>query len=66
MMRKDQVYFSFRDEELTSKIFCLKDAPVKEGGPRSAEDLLKHYNKGEFGYVPTPNFMKTLSSIREE
>ena len=66
MMRKDQIYFSFRDEELTSKLFCLKDAPVKEGGPRSAEDLLKHYNKGEFGYVPTPNFMKTLSSIREE
>ena len=60
MMRKDQIYFSFRKDDLTSELFCLKDAPVKDGGPRSAKDLLKHYNRGEFGYVPRPNFIKFL------
>ncbi len=60
MMRKDQIYFSFRKDDLTSELFCLKDAPVKDGGPRSADDLLKHYNCGEFGYVPRPNFIKFL------
>ncbi len=60
MMRKDQIYFSFRKDDLTSELFCLKDAPVKDGGPRSADDLLKHYNRDEFGYVPRPNFIKFL------
>ena len=60
MMRKDQIYFSFRKDDLTSELFCLKDATVKDGGPRSADDLLKHYNRGEFGYVPRPNFIKFL------
>ena len=60
MMRKDQIYFSFRKDDLTTELFCLKDAPVKDGGPRSADDLLKHYNRGEFGYVPRPNFIKFL------
>lgn len=63
MMRKDQIYFSFRNDDLTSKLFCLKEAPADKGGPRSAEDLLVHYNRGEFGYVPSPNFVKYLSSI---
>lgn len=66
MMRKDQIYFSFRNDDLTSKLFCLKDAPVKDGGPRSAQDLLKHYNRGEFGYVPRPNFIKYLSAANKE
>lgn len=61
LMRKDQIYFSFRNDDLSSALFCLKDAPVSEGGPRTAEDLLKHYNRGEFGHVPTPNFIQLLS-----
>lgn len=65
MMRKDQIYFSFRNDDLTSKLFCLKDAPVADGGPRTAEDLLKHYNRAEFGYVPSPNFVKYLSSVNK-
>lgn len=66
MMRKDQIYFSFRNDALSSRLFCLKDAPVAEGGPRSAEDILKHYNRGEFGHVPSPNFVKYLSSMKNE
>lgn len=66
MMRKDQIYFSFKENEISNKLFCLKDAPVSEGGPRSAEDLLTHYNRGEFGYVPSPNFIKYLSAINED
>lgn len=66
MMRKDQIYFSFRNEDLTSRLFCLKDATVEKGGPRSAEDLLTHYNRSEFGYVPSPNFVKYLSSLAKE
>ena len=66
MMRKDQIYFSFRKEDLSSELFCLKNAPVESGGPRSAEGLLKHYNRGEFGYVPSPNFVKELSKFIKE
>lgn len=66
MMRKDQIYFSFRNDDLSSRLFCLKDAPVAEGGPRSAEDILKHYNRGEFGHVPSPNFIKYLSSLKNQ
>ena len=65
MMRKDQVYFSFRKDDLTSVLFCLKSKSVEDGGPRSAEDLLKHYNRGEFGHVPSPNFIKNLSDLLE-
>ena len=65
MMRKDQIYFSFRNDDLTSKLFCLKEAPVEKGGPRSAEDLLVHYNRGEFGYVPSPNFVKYLTGVNQ-
>ena len=61
MMRKDQIYFAFRDEELKSSLFCLKEASVEEGGPRTAEDLLKHYNRSEFGYVPAPNFLMDIA-----
>lgn len=63
MMRKDQVYFSFRENDLYSTLFCLKNSTVENGGPRSTEDLLKHYNRGEFGYVPSPNFLKKLSQL---
>ncbi|MCQ2743106.1 MAG: ATP-binding protein [Bacilli bacterium] len=62
MMRKDQVYFTFKNSDSSSVLFCLKDATVSEGGPRGAEDLLTHYNRGEFGYVPSPNFAKYLSA----
>lgn len=65
MMRKDQIYFSFRNDDLSSKLFCLKDAPVSDGGPRSAEDILAHYNRGEFGYVPSPNFIKFISMVKK-
>lgn len=65
MMRKDQIYFSFRNDDLTSRLFCLKEAPADKGGPRSAEDLLSHYNRGEFGYVPSPNFVKYLSGVTQ-
>lgn len=63
MMRKDQVYFSFRGDNLSSTLHCLKSYPVEDGGPRSTEDLLKHYNRSELGYVPSPNFVKKLSQL---
>lgn len=66
MMRKDQVYFSFRENSLSSNLYCLKNSSVESGGPRSTEDLLKHYNRGEFGYVPSPNFTKKLSELTGE
>ncbi len=65
MMRKDQIYFSFREKNLTSVLFCLKNAPVAEGGPRSAEDLIKHYNRGDFGYTPAPDFLSSIMEINK-
>lgn len=66
MMRKDQIYFSFRNLDLSSNLFCLKDATAEKGGPRTAEDIMKHYSKSEFGYVPSPNFVKHLINMNKE
>ena len=33
-----------------------KEATVIDGGPREVNDIIKHYNRGEFGNVPNPNF----------
>ena len=62
LLRKDQICFIERDEA-KAKVFCLKEAKASEGGPREGSDLLRYYQKGGFGKVPTPNFVRDIISI---
>ena len=65
LLRKDQIYFIERDKE-AARLFCLKEATVAEGGPREGGALLKHYQKGSFGKVPMPSFIKEILVLRDE
>ena len=54
-IKKDQIYFINRHNHVAN-LYCLKEAIVIDGGPREINDIIKHYNRGEFGNVPNPNF----------
>lgn len=64
LLRKDQIYFLDRNETRAS-LFCLKEATVAEGGPREGSALLRYYQKGAFGKVPMPSFIKEILSASE-
>ena len=64
-MRKDQIYFVNRDDEKAS-LSCLKNQTVESGGPRETGDIIKHYNRGEFGKIPNPNFIDLMVGILNE
>ncbi len=59
LLRKDQIYFIERDDN-GATLSCLKNMVVKDGGPREGSNLIKRYNEGEFGILPSPNFIQTL------
>jgi AAA15 family ATPase/GTPase len=65
LMRKDQIYFLQRDAS-KAKLYCLKEATAAEGGPREGSDLLKRYNHGDFGAVPSPDFVDEVIRIRDQ
>ena len=65
LLRKDQIYFLERGKE-KAKLFSLKTFPVSEGGPREGEELLKRYNHGDFGKVPSPKFVNEVVGIRDK
>lgn len=65
LLRKDQIYFVQRTNK-GANLYCLKEATVASGGPREGDDLLKHYNRGDFGPVPTPSFIKDIISIQSQ
>lgn len=62
LMRKDQIYFINRHNHVAS-LYCLKEATVIDGGPREVNDIIKHYNRGEFGNVPNPNFIDLIIEV---
>ena len=59
LMRKDQIYFVNRTNN-NGVLYCLKEATVSEGGPREVTEIVKHYNRGEFGNVPNPEFIDLI------
>lgn len=63
LLRKDQICFLERNKE-TASLFCLKNATVSSGGPREGSDLVKRYNEGEFGALPTPSFVQVLLDMK--
>jgi len=62
LMRKDQIYFINRNSQ-TANLYCLKEATVNEGGPREVNDIVKHYNRGEFVSVPNPSFIDLIVEV---
>ena len=44
-------------------MYCLKEATIIDGGPREVNDIIKHYNRGEFGNVPNPNFIDLIIEV---
>ena len=65
LMRKDQIYFTERTEE-KSKLYCLKEFPVSEGGPREGAELVRRYKHGDFGKMPVPNYTKEIIEISKK
>lgn len=64
LLRKDQIYFTLRDES-GARLSCLKEATVAEGGPREGSDILRFYQRGGFGKVPAPSFIKEILALDE-
>lgn len=62
LMRKDQIYFVNRND-YSADLYCLKSSTVSDGGPREVNDLIKHYNRGEFGNVPNPQFIDLIVEV---
>lgn len=62
LIRKDQIYFVNRNKEGAS-LYCLKRATAENGGPRDLSDIIKRYNRGEFGDVPNPSFLEPLLGV---
>lgn len=65
LLRKDQIFFLSRNNE-GGDIFCLKKATTASGGPREGSDLLKRYNHGDFGSLPSPDFISEVIGLQEE
>ena len=63
LMRKEQICFVERTQK-EAKIYCLGDATVAASGLREGNELIKRYCRGNFGYVPSPNFISELLSLR--
>ena len=64
LMRKDQIYFLNRNKN-KAELFCLKNATAESGGLREVNDIIKHYNRGEFGNVPNPDFISLLLGVED-
>ena len=62
LMRKDQIYFVNRNK-CGVNLYCLKESKTSNGGPREVSDIIKHYNRGEFGAVPNPSFINLIIEV---
>jgi hypothetical protein len=65
LLRKDQIYFLERNDGKAS-LYCLKNATAASGGPREGTDILKRYNKGDYGKLPSPNFIDDLLALLDK
>lgn len=65
LMRKEQIYFLERGNN-GARFFCLNCFNSSNSGVREASDLIKRYNHGDFGAIPSPNFIKEILHIGNE
>lgn len=62
MFRKDQIWFTDKDDEGTS-LYSLKEFTYFENGVRDTSDIKEKYSKGEFGAIPEPDLISTLLEV---
>ena len=62
LMRKDQIYFIRRNDK-KAELYCLKQATSNDGGPREVSEIVKRYNRGDFGDIPNPDFIDLLIGV---
>lgn len=59
MFRKEQIWFTSKDEEGT-ELYSLKKFNYAEDGIRDTSDIKEKYSKGEFCAIPEPDLISTL------
>ena len=60
MFRKEQIWFTDKNEEQT-ELYSLKDFSYEQSGVRSdTTDIQDRYSKGAFGAIPDPDLISTL------
>lgn len=66
MFRKEQIYFTAKDEKQTY-LYSLKDFTYHNDGVRAdTTDIIEKYEKGFFGAIPEPDLVSTLIETEEE
>lgn len=66
LMRKEQICLLKRSHDGSTSVFCLKEATAANGGPREGSDILKRYNHGDFGDLPSPDFIIAILETQEK
>lgn len=60
MFRKDQIWFTDKNEEQT-ELYSLKEFSYEQSGVRGdTTDIQDRYSKGAFGAIPEPDFISIL------
>ena len=62
MFRKEQIWFTDRDENGT-ELYSLKEFSYENSGIRETTDLQDRYSKGAFGAVPDPDLIACFLDI---
>jgi AAA15 family ATPase/GTPase len=65
LMRKEQIWFIDRDASGHVVLYPLSKFTANMG-TRETSDLLKEYERGDFGALPDPHFAETLISLIKE
>lgn len=65
LLRKEQIYFVFREKNIAN-LTSLSSFKANAQHLREGSSLVKRYNHGDFGEVPSPSFVKDLISLLEK
>ncbi len=65
MFRKEQIWFTSKDEDGTN-LYSLKEFSYEKDGIRDTTDIIEKYSKGFFGAIPEPDLIETLINNDED
>lgn len=66
LFRKDQIFFTDKEENNGSILYSLKDFTYAETGIRESSDIIDKYSKGLLGAIPDPDFLNILLEKKNE
>ena len=64
MFRKEQIWFTDKDDEKT-ELYSLKDFSYADAGIRDTTDIQDRYSKGAFGAIPEPDLISFLLEVED-